>query len=691
MKLKLNLQSRFILMIALVLFIALSISTVVLIFVTADKYRNVIYSKTAAMGEVILHDIGKALNLGIPVEYIEGVNEKLQALMSKDKDIAYSMVTDTKGKVLFHSDTSLVGKELTDKPSLNAASTDKLLVQRHDFFYDLSLPLNNAEGKQVAFLRIGLRYSAVNAQVYSLIIGALGMSLSSFLVSLIFIYFYISKFITGPLIRMEHAAEQIAAGNLAVKVDVRGEDEISSLGRAINRIASNLKDILTKIRSITNSVQSVTENIVLSSGKVLSGANFQHNAVEKTAGFVREIDNSISSVAESAKNLSLSSEGTSASSLEMATSIENVAENANFFSASASSAASSVEEMIASIKEIADSLELLSASFDETSSSLTEISTTVREIEDNAVESVRLAEHVTVEASDKGMNAADAAIKGIEEIKASVGSLADAINRLGKRSEEIGEILTVIAEVADQTSLLALNAAILAAQAGEHGKGFAVVADEIKDLAGKTAISTKEIASLIESVQTETRSSVKMVKEGMLSVDKGVKLVQEVNVTLRSIVESAGTSTEKAKFIQRATTEETQVIEHVTKAIKHMSEQIAHISRATKEQDKGGRLVIDAVEKIKEISRQVKNATAEQSEASKHISKASGNVSQQAEQIADATAKQQEKSKEIVSSIESIKKIAAESVNISNQMNAAVRSMEEEAKSLLLELQKFKV
>ena len=110
---------------------------------------------------------------------------------------------------------------------------------------------------------------------------------------------------------MEKAAGQIASGNLTIDIETRGDDEIASLGMAINRMASNLKDMLMRIRSVTDSVSDGTVNIAAASDKVLKGANLQHDTIEKTAGFIEEIDNSISSVAMSAESLSVFSEETS--------------------------------------------------------------------------------------------------------------------------------------------------------------------------------------------------------------------------------------------------------------------------------------------------------------------------------------------------------------------------------------------
>ena len=131
---------------------------------------------------------------------------------------------------------------------------------------------------------------------------------------------------------------------------------------------------------------------------------------------------------------------------------------------------------------------------------------------------------------------------GMTAIRETVTRGADVINRLGARSEEIGKILTVITEVTDQTSLLALNAAILAAQAGEYGKGFAVVADEIKELAERTANSTKEIEDVVEAVRREAADAVRAMEEGVKKTEGGVRLSLAAGRALETIVAVIATS-----------------------------------------------------------------------------------------------------------------------------------------------------
>jgi len=691
MKLELNLQKKAVLMIAGILFFTIAINTVVLTLVGTEKYKSAIFSKTEAVGEGMQRDLGKVLGLGVPIESMEGVSEKMKEFVSRDKAIGYAMVMDTGGKILFHSDEASIGKVKRDKIATAALSSTRMLRQEADSFYDISFPLLNAEGKMAGTLRVGIRREAINSQLYTLLLWATGVSFFCFVLSLVFVSIAISKFITRPISVMEKTADRIASGDLTSVIDIKGRDEIASLGKAINGMAFNLKDMLSKIGGITSSVSTVTTNIASSSQAILSIADVQKNAVEETAVAMEEMDGSVSKVVTSANSLSESAEHTSSAIMQMSASIERIAENANVFSETAHDTASSIEEMVSSIKQIAASIENLSASSAEIASSIDEVNATTRDIEHRAGDSVTLAEKVMTNASDKGMNAASAALDGMENIKKSVVALSDVINMLGKRTVDIGKILNVIDDVADQTNLLALNAAILASKAGEHGKGFSIVADEIKSLAERASVSTNEIAGLITSVQDVTRSSIRMASDGIKTVEKGFLLVKDMDNALREIVESSKASTEMARAIQRATAEESQVIKQITDAIEGMTEQTENISRAIQEQSKGSKFIIEATEKVKELSRQVKTATGEQKDGSRQIAGVIDNVSQQASQIAGATAKQKEKSISIVRSMEQLHLTSDELIGSGNEMNAVVSSLKEEAMNLLKELQKFKV
>jgi len=138
---------------------------------------------------------------------------------------------------------------------------------------------------------------------------------------------------------------------------VTRDDEVAALQKAINRIAFNLKDMLSKAVNITNSVTTVTSNVALASQGVMAIADVQKKAIEETAATIEKIDNSISQVALSVESLSESATETSSAVLQMSSSIEKVDENTNVFSETAHETASSIEEMVSTIKSIAESLE----------------------------------------------------------------------------------------------------------------------------------------------------------------------------------------------------------------------------------------------------------------------------------------------------------------------------------------------
>ncbi len=686
-----DLQKKAILIVALILFIALGINTAVLTYVASGKYKTAILSKNSAVGESLKSEMSKVLSFGLSLDSLDGINEKLGEILSMDGSIGYAMVIDTSGTVIFDSNEENTGTTLKDPASIKAASTPKKVVQTDDAFYDLSFPLFDADDTMIGAIRIGIQIEAIRTQLYTLLFWAIGISSLCFLIAIGLVYFFITRFIVKPIIDIEQAAEKLAEGHLTHEMNVKGNDEIARLGHAINKMAFNLRDIISKIRTITDSVTYVTSNIVSSSQSLLKVADDQQSSIEETAESIDDLNKSIVSVASSSGILASSAEDTSSAIIEMKKSTESVVESANIVDESSQETSSSIEEMVTNIKQIADSLENLYASSDQIATSIDEVNTTVKVIEERATESVQLAENVSINASDKGLKAITAAMKGMEDIKESVSALSEIINTLGKRSEDIGKILQVINEVTDQTSLLSLNAAILAAQAGEHGKSFAVVADSIKGLAEKTSSSTKEISTLIKAVQNETGSSIKMAAEGIKTVDDGLTLVQGVNDALNGIIEGSQASTDMSRAIQRATSEQTGVIKQISESIKHMSDQVEHISLATQEQNKGSKFIIETTEKLKAIAHQVKLATSEQREGGLHITEAIANITGQVEKIAGDTQSQKQGSGEIVQSIDKIKSSTGKLVDTSNSMSTTINSLKEEAENLLFELRKFKI
>src|SRR5690348_9576626 len=263
---------------------------------------------------------------------------------------------------------------------------------------------------------------------------------------------------------------------------------------------------------------------------------------------------------------------------------------------------------------------------------MNQMDVSIDQVQSNANETARLSEEVAQDA-EKGAEAILKTIGEIYRIKESSQEAVAVIANLGSRIDAIGQILNVIDDVAEQTNLLALNAAIIAAQAGEHGKGFAVVADEIKDLAERAGASTKEIADLIKTIQSESKNAISAVERGAQNVDRGVEVSNEAERALKKILESSQKSTNMVRAIARATVEQAKGSRQVTDSIGRIAETVQQIAAATAEQARGSELIMTSGEKMRTIAQQVERSSQEQSRGGRQITQAIENISQMVQQL----------------------------------------------------------
>jgi methyl-accepting chemotaxis protein len=365
------------------------------------------------------------------------------------------------------------------------------------------------------------------------------------------------------------------------------------------------------------------------------GVAQQLNASDETARYIKEMTSSQREIAEHVEVLATSAEESSSSVIQMTATNEQVASNIADLATSVRETVASIEEMAYSIKEVAKNVDALSLTAEETSSSMNEMDVSIDQVQSNANETARLSEEVAQDA-ERGAEAILKTIGEIYRIKESSQEAVAVISNLGSRIDAIGQILNVIDDVAEQTNLLALNAAIIAAQAGEHGKGFAVVADEIKDLAERAGASTKEIADLIKTIQSESKNAILAVERGAQNVDRGVEVSNEAERALKKILESSQKSTNMVRAIARATVEQAKGSKQVTDAIGRIAATVQQIAAATAQQARGSELIMKSGEKMRTISQQVERSSQEQSRGSRQITQAMESINSLAGQLNSA-------------------------------------------------------
>ncbi|MBI3393990.1 MAG: HAMP domain-containing protein, partial [Nitrospirae bacterium] len=225
--------------------------------------------------------------------------------------------------------------------------------------------------------------------------------------------------------------------------------------------------------------------------------------------------------------------------------------------------ASSAAELSASAEEMEKGSGGQTTQATRAAAAMEEMSATVVEVAKNASEAARFSGEATGMA-EKGGNVVSETVTGMRAIAQTVENAAFVVEALGKSSNQIGEIVAVIDDIADQTNLLALNAAIEAARAGEQGRGFAVVADEVRKLAERTTKATGEIAGMIRAIQGDTQKAVASMKEGTQQVEGGVSLANEAGAALAQIVAGVRNVSEMVSHIATASEQQSSATQEIS-------------------------------------------------------------------------------------------------------------------------------
>jgi methyl-accepting chemotaxis protein len=367
----------------------------------------------------------------------------------------------------------------------------------------------------------------------------------------------ITRSITKPLAKMTTAASRIADGDIVQQIDYISKDELGTLAEAFRQLIGYIQNIATAADTVSKGDLTVriapkSEHDVLSQSFV------------RMVSTLREMNGRIQ-------------EGTQV-------------------------LASSISQILTSVSQVA-------ASTTETASAVTETATTIEEVKHIARASNQKAKDVAVNSQQTasislgGEQALERAAAGMRHIRQQMDSIADSVIRLGEQSQTIGNIITSVNELAEQSTLLAVNAAIEAANAGEQGKGFAVVAREVKNLATQSRNATAQVQSILNDIQKAANIAVLVTEQGTKSVEVGVDQSLEAGDSIRLLSRNI---TEAAQIMTLiATSSEQQLL-----GIDQVAHAMANVQRATSQNAEGIRHIEGAARDLQSVGETLKALAA---------------------------------------------------------------------------------
>ncbi len=399
-------------------------------------------------------------------------------------------------------------------------------------------------------IELGDRVATLTRARNLLIAGSLASALLA-----IFLVAYVTGLITRQVNAISSMFQHIGIGDFGARAQAYSNDELGVTAASINAVLDNtiaLMQSRDERDRIQSSIMKLLDEI---SG--LAEGDLSREA-EVTADLTGAIADAFNTVTGQLREI-----------------IGNVQET----TLQVSSAASEIQT---TTEHLADGSESQSGQIVDTSAAVDEIALSIQQVSENATSAAGVAD-LALSAARQGADAVSRTVDGMNGIRVQVQESAKRIKRLGESSQEIGEIVQLIGDIADRTSILALNASIQAAMAGEAGRGFAVVAEEVERLAVRSADATKRIGSLIRTVQSETHEAVRAMEDTTREVVSGSGLANAAGQALGEIQSVSGRLAELIQSISMAAKQQARGSDSVAKAMGDISENTQQTAAGTKQ------------------------------------------------------------------------------------------------------------
>ncbi|MGA2159166.1 MAG: methyl-accepting chemotaxis protein [Dehalococcoidia bacterium] len=441
--------------------------------------------------------------------------------------------------------------------------------------------------------------------------------------------------INGVMNEVDKLTREAGEGNLAARGDsskFRGAwaDMINGINYVLDSVVNPLNEVLAVMddESRMDLRSKVAGHYKGDLAKLKDAAN---KTGEGRIGVVRMLKRMSLELTEAGQQLSQASEKADQATNQISSASEQVANGASDQARSMQDTMKALDQLVRAIDQIARGAQEQAAMIEKNVQIVSQVSSAITQVSSNTVSATSSARSAT-DTANKGAEMVQKTIKGMEEIKNTIEAASEKVSGLGTRSREIGKIVATINDIADQTNLLALNAAIEAARAGEQGRGFAVVADEVRKLAERASSSTEEIAELINGIQTGVSQTITAMEKGTEQIAGGYELATSAGQSLEEILNQSRQMNDQVEQISAAAEQLTAMSAEMVKLSDNISAIVEQNTAATEQMSATAKTVSKSVEEVAGVAE-------ENSAATEQVSAAAHEVGSQIQEVVHAGSK----------------------------------------------------
>lgn len=532
------------------------------------------------------------------------------------------------------------------------------------------------------------RASLARARRNLLAAGSLGLA-AAFAAS-----FLLARQLVRPMLELQEGATRVGRGDLTVSFRSDRHDEVGDAARAFEGMALGLRETVGSVADAADRVELAGGEIGNVMERLVRVLGAQMHASEHAAGSMERVNEQVRGIAESAARSSLALDsavdGSSLSFRQLAKTGDELGRSATALSERVEEISSSLAQSIATARQVSQIRQELVGAAAETRQRMAEMATVADTVHSHADHSASIVSRM-LETAEQGHQRVLQTVDGMKEIRNATEAAQRVIEGLDRRVEKIGDIVTVIDEVAEETSMLALNALIISAQSGESGKAFSVVASQMKAVATRVFASTREIHELVQAVQQESANAIGAIELGSESVASGVERAAAAGQALEEITSAARDSGARMGEIVASSSAQNRAAADVLAQADRVHRAAERLRVASDEQDRGNEVMYRSAEELRGVAGDVRQAIESQGEGAARIGSGLVTVRESMDSINRALSEQSEACRQAAELLAANRAQASTSDESVQRMRMAIEELLRQADLLRQDVRRFRI